>query len=398
VTAREVGDGEARAERLATSLTNRLVREGVILDHRWRDALHAQPRHHFVDAFHEPGEPGEPGGSWRETATDAATFLPTIHSGRTVVTALSPLDPWGRQVPVSIAPPVDLLITGLQALDLFDGADVLELGTGTGHTTALLSERLGDGHVTSVDIDPDLHHTAARHLHARDLHPTLLVGDSASPSARTEYDRVIVEHEVPTVPPSWVALVRPGGSLLVRVTGGLSAGGHVLLRRPDSGEPVLSGRFLAWGGPLAPHRAPARRLFVRRPPEPVADGARPCSSPFSPSALTDGGALALLMQLMLPPGVQAQRRASGDTTWATYLRGADGSWAEISHELGRTGLYDVRWAGNLRLLSAVEHAHDLWHRLGTPPLTAFGITAGTDGARVWHDSADAGTWWPLRAA
>lgn len=290
MTAPEFGDGEARAERLATSLIDRLVREGVILDHRWRDALHAQPRHHFVDAFHEPGERD---GSWRETATDAATFLPTVHSGRTVVTALSPLDPWGRQVPVAIAPPVDLLITALQALDLFDGADVLELGTGTGpgHTTALLSERVGDGHVTSVGIDPDLHRTAARHLHARDLHPTLLVGDSASPPARTEYDRVIVEHEVPTVPPSWVALVRPGGSLLVRVTGGLGAGGHALLRRPD-----------------------------------------------------------------------------------------------------------VRWAGNIRLLSAVEHAHDLWHRLGTPALTAFGITAGTDGARVWHDSADTGTWWPLRAA
>lgn len=388
------GDGEARAERLATSLINRLIREGVIIDHHWRDALRAQPRHHFLDAFHEPAEDG---GGWRETAADAATFLPTVHSGRAVVTALSPLDPWGRQVPVAIAPPVDLLVTALQAIDLFDGADVLELGTGTGHTTALLCERLGDGHVTSVDIDPDLHRTAARHLHARDLHPALLVGDSASPP-RTEYDRVVVEHEVPTVPPSWVTLVRPGGSLLARIAGGLGAGGHVLLRRPDSGEPVLSGRFLSWGGPLAPHRAPARRRCVRRPPEPVADGARPGSTPFPPTALADGGALALLMQLMLPPGVQAQRRASGDTTWATYLQAADGSWAEISHELGRHGRYDVRWAGNVRLLSAVEHAHDLWHRLGTPPLTMFGITAGAEGARVWFDGADSGTSWPLRAA
>lgn len=384
----DIGDGEARAERLATSLVNRLIREGVITDHHWRDALHAQPRHHFVDAFHEPADRG---GRWRETARDAATFLPTVHSGRALVTAVSPLDPWGRQVPVAIAPPADLLVLGLQALDLFDGADVLELGTGTGHTTALLSERLGDRHVTSVDIDPDLHHMATRHLHARDLHPTLLVGDSASPPPHTEYDRVIVEHEVPTVPPSWVTLVRPGGMLLARIVGGLGAGGHVLLRRPDGGEPVLSGRFLPWSGSLAPHRAPARRRFVRRPPEPVADGARPSSTPFPPSALADGGVLALLVQLMLPLGVQAQRRASGDTTWATYLQGADGSWAEISHELGRHGRYDLRWAGNVRLPSAVEHAHDLWHRLGTPPLTAFGITAGADGARVWHDDAARGT-------
>jgi protein-L-isoaspartate O-methyltransferase len=309
-------------------------------------------------------------------------FCRPVHSGRALVTALSPLDPWGRQVPTTIAPPTNLLVMALQALDLFDGADVLELGTGTGHTTALLTQRLGDHHVTSVDIDLDLHRTATRHLHARDLRPTLLVGDSGAPPPRANFDRVLVEHEIPTVPPSWVTLVRPRGALLARISGGLGVGGHDLLRRPDGGEPILSGPFLPWTGPLAPHRAPAHRRSVRRPPEPVADVSRTSSTPFPPSALADGSALALLAQLVLPPSVQARRRASGDATWATYLQDRDGSRAEISHELGHRGRYDVRWAGTVRLPSAVEHAHDLWHRLGTPPLTAFGVTADAKNARV----------------
>ena len=44
----------------------------------------------------------------------------------------------------------------LETLDVRDGHDVLEVGTGTGYNAALLSHRIGDQHVFSVDIEPDL--------------------------------------------------------------------------------------------------------------------------------------------------------------------------------------------------------------------------------------------------
>lgn len=382
-----------QAERLSVAMVNRLIREGVITDHHWRDALAEHPRHRYVPYFYEHIGVDS---SWREIGPAATTYLPTVHSGRALVTALSPLDPWGRQTPVAVAPPVDLQVLSLHALDLYDGADVLELGTGTGHTTALLTHRLGDGHVTSVEIDPDLHHRAAQRLDLRGVRPTLVVGDSAAPPPGSAYHRVLVEHEVPTIPPAWTELVHPEGKLLTRISGGLGAGGHVLLRRPSSGKRVLSGRFLPWTGPLSPHRVPARRRTVRRACDPTTRPVTTSSTPHAPGPLHDGGALALLAQLLLPPGTRTRRRAGADGTWATYLLGPDGSWAEIAHTRDQRGLHDTRWAGPTWLLAAVERAHDLHHRLGAPALSAFGVTAAADGTHVWHHDPDSGDRWPLR--
>jgi protein-L-isoaspartate O-methyltransferase len=48
----------------------------------------------------------------------------------------------------------------------------------------LLAHRLGDQHVTNVEIDPDLHPLARRHLDALDISPILRLGDSAHPRVR----------------------------------------------------------------------------------------------------------------------------------------------------------------------------------------------------------------------
>jgi len=180
---------------------------------------------------------------------------------------------------------------------------------GTGYTAALLPHRLGGEHVTSVEIDPDLHRGAVERLDARDLRPTLLSVTAPSRPPHAAYDRVLVEHETPMVPLSWVPLVRLGGGLLAQIGGGLGGGRHVPLRRPADGEPVLSGRFLPWTGAVAPHRAPARCRALRRPPDAIGRPTRTGSTLHPPAALLDGGPLALLAQLLLPPGTQVWKRA-----------------------------------------------------------------------------------------
>jgi protein-L-isoaspartate O-methyltransferase len=52
----------------------------------------------------------------------------------------------------------------LEALNVHDGHDVLEIGASTGYNAALLSHRLGDHHVFTVDIEPTLIQLARERL------------------------------------------------------------------------------------------------------------------------------------------------------------------------------------------------------------------------------------------
>jgi protein-L-isoaspartate O-methyltransferase len=63
------------------------------------------------------------------------------------------------------------MIRMLEALDVHSGHRVLEIGTGTGYNAALLSHRLGDTQVFSVDIDADLVELASQRLARTGYHP-----------------------------------------------------------------------------------------------------------------------------------------------------------------------------------------------------------------------------------
>ncbi|WP_405531435.1 hypothetical protein [Streptomyces canus] len=49
-----------------------------------------------------------------------------------------------------------LIVSMLHMLDAKPGQDVLDVGTGSGYSAALRGHRIGDDHVTSVDVDPYL--------------------------------------------------------------------------------------------------------------------------------------------------------------------------------------------------------------------------------------------------
>lgn len=119
---------------------------------------------------------------------------------------------------------------------------VMEIGTGTGYTGALLADMVGpSGHVVSIDIDPALTDRAGK-LHAERGVPnlTLVTGDGRlGAHAHGPYD-VIVAWATPThIPSAWVDQAKPGATIATPIYLAPVARmvGHVVVVIDDQGRP-----------------------------------------------------------------------------------------------------------------------------------------------------------------
>lgn len=123
------------------------------------------------------------------------------------------------------------------------GMRVMEIGTGTGYTGALLAEIVGpDGHVVSIDIDPRLTDRAGKLHTERGLSNIKLVTADGHLGSEEHgpYD-VVVGWATPThIPVAWVAQCVPGGSIStpVYIAPVARTVGHVTVTVNDQAEPV----------------------------------------------------------------------------------------------------------------------------------------------------------------
>lgn len=104
----------------------------------------------------------------------------------------------------------------LQALNVKLTDEVLEVGTGSGYLTALLSRMAK--HVTSVELVQELSARAARTLAAHHYdNVTLEVGDAAKGWGNEKYDAVVLTGSVPLPPESFYEMLNVGGRLFAIV-------------------------------------------------------------------------------------------------------------------------------------------------------------------------------------
>ncbi|MEU7040017.1 rRNA adenine N-6-methyltransferase family protein [Streptomyces varsoviensis] len=108
-----------------------------------------------------------------------------------------------------------VVVDMLHHLDLHPGDRVLEVGTGSGYNTALLTRRAG--RVVSVEIDPRLAARAAATLHRPGHAPQPLVmcadGEQGH-AAGSPYDRILSTAAVRAIPPAWPRQARTGGVIV----------------------------------------------------------------------------------------------------------------------------------------------------------------------------------------
>ncbi|MEU6314563.1 methyltransferase domain-containing protein [Streptomyces sp. NPDC047014] len=229
-----------------------LTAAGVLEDPRWRAAFAAVPRHVFVPYFWT----GRGAGHERLWAEDPdperrARWLRGVYVDTPLATRLRD----GRLVSSSSQP--SLMAKMLAALDVRDGDDVLEIGAGTGYNAALLCHRLGEEHVTTVDLDEEITESARVHLARLGYHPAVVTGDGARGCpARAPFDRILVTCTLPLVPPAWLAQCRPGARILSPLATGLIA-----LTVRDAG--FAEGRFLH----TAAYFVPLRGATAAPPPD-----------------------------------------------------------------------------------------------------------------------------------
>jgi len=103
----------------------------------------------------------------------------------------------------------------LQDLRLNPADHVLEVGTGSGYLTALLSRTVK--HVTSVEIVPELHAFAEKNLAAHHVDNVKLELGDAARGWEGSYDAIVLTGSLPILPEAFQNSLAPGGRLFAIV-------------------------------------------------------------------------------------------------------------------------------------------------------------------------------------
>ncbi|MFB8138466.1 ATP-grasp peptide maturase system methyltransferase [Streptomyces parvus] len=371
------------APHLRTTLADALTEDGTLADPAWREAVQAVPRELFLGSYFLPVPDSVPTRYVPVHQSDDG-WLEGIYSDRTLVTQLDgrvrPSDVTDAGVtgdPTSSSTLPSLVLRMWQQLEVGAGQRVLEIGTGTGYSTALGAHRLGDDRLTSVEYDPVVGRAAASALKAAGYAPRLVVGDGlrGDPGASAgTYDRLIATCSVRYVPMAWLHQVKPGGKILATLSGWSYASGLALLT--VTGPGAATGRFLPGYTSFMiarPHDRPPRPTLALLPGE-----ARPSRIDPAVIGTWTGGWVA---QLAVPA---AERMGAGaeQILWdvstgsqARTMPGADGGWTVVQR-------------GPVRLWDRVEAAVRLWQAAGEPHQEGFGITVSAARQRVWIGTED----------
>ena len=354
-------DSQAGYAALVQSLDGRGLLSPV-----WRDVWERTPRSRFI-----PGRIWRQGPQRCEPVTADADRWRLVHSDEPVVTQVDDGQEGGPGVATSSNSMPSMVARMLGLLEVRDGDTVLEIGTATGQVAALLSARLGDRHVTSVEIDPSLSAQAERNLAACGHSPTLVVADGEHGfPARAPYDRLIVTCALRHVPYGLVRQVKPGGVIVAPLARDFWSGALVQLTVQRDG--TARGRFRGGASymPMRSHRTGGGGAAVdaTSPRSRWTTGPGPRALLTLPFALYAGARM---------PGVSLVAGAdAGGGEVRVWLRDKGGSGAVADAE-------SVTGFGPRDLWGEVERVHEEFLRLGSPAAGDFGLTVSPAGDQVW---------------
>ncbi|MGA5191861.1 ATP-grasp peptide maturase system methyltransferase [Streptomyces exfoliatus] len=359
-------------ETLRRGLADRIAAGGQLRSARWRQAVIDTPRHEFLRGGYFRRVDGDGPTGWEPVTAEDPAWLPATYTDDSLVTQIAgtvaPGDIQGRifRTPTSSSTMPSLVVRMLEDLQVKDGMRVLEIGTGTGYSTALLSHRLGDDLVTSVEVDEDVSLRARAALGSAGHMPRLLVGDGlAGDLADGPYDRIMATCGVLTIPPAWLAQTRPGGQILAAVCGWMYSSELARLTVDDDG--TAHGRLLS--GQVSfmlarPHLPPPLGVL------PDLGGGEERETDLAPETLDDW-TTRFVAQLAAPRAQLVRISLDGGEAHPVLIDVDAGSWASHCRDGER---WIVRQGGPDRLWDRIEEYVSRWRRDGSPDLDRFRIT------------------------
>ncbi|MFF4642798.1 ATP-grasp peptide maturase system methyltransferase [Streptomyces sp. NPDC001389] len=231
-------------------LADQLEAAGAIRTPAWQKAVESIPRELFL----APGVFVPAGaGLWRPVVaadTDPAEWIRTVYTNESLVTQLdNHLTADQAQgsvegIPTSSSTVPALVLEMIEELEVDDGHQVLEIGTGTGYSAALMCHRLGEDNVTTIEVDPGVAARADAALESAGISTWTVTGDGLlGLPRRAPYDRVIATCGVRRIPYTWIRQTRPGGVILATV--GTLATGTGLAKLTVREDGTADGRFIA---------------------------------------------------------------------------------------------------------------------------------------------------------
>ncbi|WP_236700615.1 methyltransferase domain-containing protein [Allosalinactinospora lopnorensis] len=251
----------------------------------------------------------------------------------------------------------------LDLLEPYSGDRVLEIGTGTGWTAALLCVRFGSNNVTTVEVDEQIAKQAAATLDRAGYAPTVVVGDGTEgwPEG-APYDRLHVTCGVREIPYTWVEQTRPGGVIVAPWMPGV--GGHKV-RLTATGECAV-GRFRGTCGYMMVRAQ-------RRPGASLADDERESVARVDPRRVTRAGRGFEVALAGVAPGVTVAGSESADGSSMVVLSDLGPSHALVRRD-GASRRTVVTQRGPRNLWDEAEETYLTWVGWGEPGIDRFGLT------------------------
>ncbi|WP_309235519.1 methyltransferase domain-containing protein [Streptomyces sp. TRM64462] len=380
---------EAKAEVGPDGLASRLMESGALAP-EWLPAFEAVPRDQFVPDVIWPGRSGmnrqddrvirseEPELWWRAVYTDAPITTQWDDGAYT--------GPGKGRAPSCSNSMPTMVFSMLSALDVQPGHRVLEIGTGTGWNAALLSHRLGDRNVVTIEVDDAVAEAARGRLSSAGFKPTVVVGDGTRGYGKAApYDRIIATCSVGQIPSQWIGQAHPGA--VVVAPWGPVYGGEAVTRLVIDEDGLAQGHFIGSSAFMRLRQQrknlPPTRRFLDKERWPL--GATRSTTTLSPDDVGD-------WICMFAIGVQVQDlfcRVDWGKQGAYRLWLFDTgvtSWASADFVEGRTE-FEIAQAGPRRLWNELEAAYTWWDDQGQPGFARFGLTTrGGPTHEVWLDT------------